>query len=96
MNLILKPEGLKMHTKITNINQYFEASKETKFASLYEITLIDIESELTVTSEGYNKVEVMAECLEKLNRLVSAYSFCNNVYEENTTLDIYEVDTVVK
>lgn len=96
MELLIKPSEVKQHVKITNISQHFESNNEVKESSLIKITLTHIETGLTSSSSGYNKTEVMSNCLEKLNKYVVAKKFFDNISVDNTTTDIEEVSATIK
>ena len=96
MNIAIKPSDVKKHTKITKIEQYFEQSKETKTASFHEVTLTHIPSNTSVSDSGYNEMDIMINCLEKLNKIIIAREFFDNISSDNITEEINEIKTVVK
>ena len=96
MNITVKPSDVKKHTKITKIEQYFEQSRETKTASFYEVTLTHMPSNTSVSDSGYNEMDIMINCLEKLNKIIIAREFFDNISSDNIIEDINEIKTVVK
>ena len=87
MNLILKPCEIKKDMKSTVINTHFELNNDVKTSEFFEISLTHLETALSVTYSGYNELEVMKECLSKLNDLVITYNFNNEIPETNITLE---------
>lgn len=87
MNLILKPCEIKKDMKSTVINTHFESNNDVKTSEFFEINLTHLETSLSVTCSGYNELEVMKECLSKLNDLVITYNFNNEIPETNITLE---------
>lgn len=90
MNLIIKPGEIKKDIKCTVINTHFESNNDIKKSEFFEITLTHIETSISTSCSGYNELEVMMECLKKLNDYVVVYNFNNEIPETNTTLEKQE------
>ena len=87
MNLLIMPSDVKKDVKSTIINTHFELNNDVKTSEFFEITLTHIETSISVNCSGYNELEVMKECLSKLNDLVLTYNFNNEIPETNITLE---------
>lgn len=96
MNISVKPTDVKKHVKITKIEKHFEQAKEVKTALFYELTLTHINTNISVSDSGYNEMDVMINCLEKLNKMIIAKEFFNSIPLDNTTEETEEVKLVVK
>lgn len=96
MNLSFEAHEVKKYIKTTNINKYFESTKETKSATLFEITLTHIDTGLFVTSDGYSEIDVMSKCLKKLDELVATQLFMDCMPFDHITSETEVVNTTVK
>lgn len=96
MNLSFKPNEIKKHIKETKINRHFEAMNETKTASFFTITLTHIETNISVSATGYNKLDIISKCLKNLNDYVIAKKFEEQILSENSTYDLEEINTIAK
>ena len=95
MNLVIKPSDIKKKMELTNINTTFESIKEVKSSIFYEITLTHIETNITVSCSGYHEIEVMQNCLRKLNDCVITHEFNKCIPQDNIDIYINEVNKVI-
>lgn len=95
MHLMLNPNEIKKHVKLTVTNICFESNNDTKTSEFFEITLTHTPTLLYVECSGYDELEVMRECLSRLNDLVVTYNFNNEILESNTTLEREEYTKVI-
>lgn len=96
MNLLFKPCEIRKHIVETKVNTYFESTKETKTASFFEITLTHIGTDISVNASGYNKLDVMSNCLYILNNHVIAKQFAEDIPQDNIVYETKESNTVFK
>ena len=96
MNIVISPLEVKKHMKITKINKHFEQSNEVKTALFYELTLTHIATNFSTSDSGYNQMEVMINCLEKLNKMIITRGFFDNIPSDNIIEEIEEINSVVK
>lgn len=92
MDLKIKPYEINKHTNVTITNVHFESKKEVKTSKFYETTLTHIQTGISCTSSGYNELEVMKTCLEKLNDLIIVHNFINQIEESHITHTTKEVN----
>ena len=79
MKLLFQPQDIKMKIETIKTNASIqlpgEKEKITKESLFYEITLTHIALDISAYAEGYNKLEVMANCLQKLNEYIIANDY---------------------
>lgn len=92
MDLKIKPYEINKHTNVTITNIHFESKKEIKTSKFFEITLTHIQTGISYISSGYNELEVMKTCLEKLNDLIIVHNFNNQIEESHMTYNTKEVN----
>ena len=49
-----------------------------------------------MSDSGYNEMDIMINCLEKLNKIIIAREFFDNISSDNITEEINEIKTVIK
>lgn len=96
MNLVIKPEDVKKDIKIKEISTHLEFNNDVKMSEFFEVTLTHIESKLSSNSSGYNKIEVLTDCLKKLNDYVITNNFFENMPQENIEMSKEEFLNVIK
>lgn len=95
MNLVIKTSDIKKRMELTTINTTFEATKEVKTSVFYEITLTHIQTNISVCCSGYSEIEVMQNCLRKLNDYIVTYEFSKCIPQDNVDVYVNEVNKVI-
>ena len=96
MNIIINPLDVKKDIRIVKINKHFEQSKEIKTALFYELTLTHINTNISAKESGYNEMEVMMNCLEKLNKMIITKEFFDKIPCDYITEVVEEINSVAK